>query len=100
MWKEAVMALILSFTTLYVFQQNAKSNIAKLYNLWEPPTLKQELANQCRPQQSQRPLSWVLLVTVYKDADLQHASQSQLCLHRDSLSGAQTATASHLAATP
>jgi hypothetical protein len=68
--------------------------------LWEPPTLKLVLANQRRPRQLQRPSGRVLLVTAYKDADLRHASQSHLRLYRDSLSGAQTATASLLAATP
>lgn len=68
--------------------------------LWEPLTLKQVLANQCGPRQLQRPSGRVLLVIVYKDADLQHASLSQLRLYRDSLSGAQTVTSSLLAAIP
>lgn len=58
------------------------------------------LANQRRSWQLQRPLGRVPLATTYEDADLQHARQSQRCLHQDSLSGAQTATTSLLAATP
>lgn len=67
--------------------------------MWEPPTIKQVLANQCGPQQLQCPLGWVPLARAYKDVDLQPASQSQLHLHRDSSSGAQIAAVSHLAAT-
>jgi hypothetical protein len=61
--------------------------------------LKQALASQHRPRHLQCPLGQAPLVTVYKNADLQHASQLQLHLHRDSLSGAQTSIVSHVAAT-
>lgn len=62
--------------------------------------MKQALANHWRPRQLQCPLGRALLVTEYKDVDLQHDSQLQLRLHLDSLSGTQTATASLLAAIP
>jgi hypothetical protein len=68
--------------------------------VWEPPTLKQVLAYQCRLQQLQCPLGRALLATACEDANLQQANQSQLHLHRDSLSGMKTATTSILAATP
>jgi hypothetical protein len=56
------------------------------------------LVNQRGPRQLQRPLGQAPLATTYKDADLRHASQSQLRFHRDKLSGTQTARASLLAA--
>lgn len=68
--------------------------------MWQPPTLKQVLVNQHGPQQLHRPLGRTPLVTACKDADLWHTSQSQPCLHWDSLSGVQTATVSLPAAAP
>jgi hypothetical protein len=53
--------------------------------LWEPPTLTRALANQCGPRQLQRSLGRAPLATTYKDADLRHASQSLLRVHRDNL---------------
>jgi hypothetical protein len=47
-------------------------------SLWVPPTIKQALANQHRPQQLQCSLDRVLLATAYKNADLRHTSQSHL----------------------
>jgi hypothetical protein len=44
--------------------------------VWEPPTLKQALANQSGPRQLRRPLGRAPLGTAYKDADLRHTSQS------------------------
>jgi hypothetical protein len=68
--------------------------------MWEPPTLKQVLANQRGPRQLQCPLGRTSLATACKGADLQRASQFQPRLHWDRLSGVQTATVSLLAATP
>jgi hypothetical protein len=62
---------------------NSSSKFGK--QLWEPPTLKQALANQRGPRQLQRPFGRAPLATAYKDADLPHGSQSQLRLHRYSL---------------
>jgi hypothetical protein len=72
---------VLDFRIL-LFRLKTSSIIYVLRNtsnrLWEPPTLNQVLADQCRPRQLQHPSAHAPLVTTYKDTDLRHASrQSQ-----------------------
>jgi hypothetical protein len=42
-------------------------------------------ASQCQPQHLQCPLGQAPLATVYKDVDIQHASQLELLLFQDSI---------------
>jgi hypothetical protein len=53
--------------------------------VWGPPTLKQVLVNQRRPQHLQRPLGQAPLTTMYRDVDIRHTSQLELLLLQDSI---------------